>query len=80
MEVSMRKLILYWLFGTSDIEDYIILLARSIHHGNECIKLIEDHKQTLRKEKEVAEIALKLLKICDNHGIDADEEIKHIEL
>ena len=76
----MKKLILEWLFGTDDIKPYMELLRDSIGHHAECIELIEDHKETLARRKEDLNTILKLVKICENHGIDVDEEIKHIKL
>lgn len=76
----MKKLILEWLFGTDDIKPYMELLRDSIGHHAECIELIEDHKETLERSKENLHTILKLIKICENHGIDVDEEIKHVEL
>lgn len=83
----MKKLILMWLFGTDDIDSYIQLLKENmghcndgIKHAQECIDLIEDHKQTLEKCREDIDIMRKLIRICENHGIDVDEEIKHIKL
>lgn len=76
----MRKLILMWLFRTDDIEGYCKLL----HKDNERIKqqmdLIDSHLETLYEEKENIDIIRKLIKVCENHGINADEEIKKIEL
>ena len=76
----MKKLILEWLFGTDDIKPYMELLRDSMSHHVECIELIEDHKETLERSKENLNTILKLIKICENHGIDVDEEIKHVEL
>lgn len=83
----MKKLILWWLFGTDDIDSYMQLLRENmghcdddIKHCQECIDLIEDHKRTLEKHKEDINIIRKLIQICENHGIDVDEEIKHINL
>lgn len=83
----MRKLILRWLFGTDDIRDYMELLRDDIHHHDdnirhceECIKLINDHRKSLERAKLTLDTARKLIQICENHGIDVDEEIKHIEL
>ena len=84
---TFRKLILEWLFGTDDVDRYMQLLRENmnhcedgIKHANECIELIEDHKRTLKREKWFIDTTVKLLKICENHGIDVDEEIKRIQL
>lgn len=76
----MRKRILKWLFGTDDIKEYIGLLVESRDDSVEKIRLIDEHIETLKKLKEEIQIAMKLIKICQNHGIDVDEEIKHIQL
>lgn len=76
----MRKLILRWLFGTDDVEDYFKLLHRDNKHIQEQIDLIDSHLKTLYEEKENLDIIRKLVKVCENHGINADEEIKHIKL
>ena len=76
----MRKLILRWLFGTDDIEYYFKLLDRDNKRLQEQIDLIDSHLETLDQEKENLDIIRKLVKICENHGINADEEIKEIEL
>lgn len=75
----MRKHILNWLFGTDDIQSYFNLLSRSIDHNDEKICLIDEHLETLRKHKEDLILIRKLIKICENHGIDVDEEIKKID-
>ena len=84
---TFRKLVLEWLFGTDDIDRYIQLLRENmnhcedgIKHAHECIDLIQDHRQTLAKHKEDIDIMRKLIRICENHGIDIDEEIKNIKL
>lgn len=76
----MKKLILRWLFSTDDLEDYCKLL----HKDNERIKqqmdLIDSYLETLATERENLDIIRKLIKVCENHGINADEEIKEVEL
>lgn len=76
----MREIILRWLFGTDDIASYMELLERGINHSNECLELIDDHKDSIKRAKWALDTTRKLIKICENHGIDVDEEIKHIEL
>ena len=76
----MKKLILNWLFGTENVENYMDLLDKSMDHNKECKELIEGHLKTLKEEKDNLEIIRKLIKICENHGINADEEIKQVEL
>lgn len=76
----MRKLILWWLFGTSDIDDYMDLLRKDLDHLNEEHRLIDDHLKLLDRQKWALDTLRKLIRICENHGIDVDEEIKHMEL
>lgn len=83
----MRKLILNWLFGTDNVKRYMELLNKSLEHNHEsiehhkeCLRLIDDHKATLDKSKQYLNDILKLIKICQNHGIDVDKEMKQIEL
>lgn len=70
---KFRQLILEWLFGTDDVKSYIKLLKESIDDKQRAIELIEEHRESLKT-------ILKLIKICENHGIDVDEEIQHVEL
>ena len=76
----MRKLILMWLFGTDDIEDYMKLLTQRINHLKEGLELIHAHQRTLEREEWALNTLRKLIKVCENHGIDIDEAIKHIQL
>ena len=76
----MRKRILKWLFGTDDIKEYIDLLVESRDNTYEQMQLIDDHIKTLDRSKENINTILKLIKICENHGIDVDEEIEHVQL
>lgn len=83
----MRKIILEWLFGVDNVDSYMALLRENmdhceddIKHAQECIELINEHRQTLKRYQEDIDIMRKLIQICENHGIDVDEEIKHIEL
>ena len=74
----MRKLILNWLFGEENVEKYMELLSRSIDISNERIELIRDHIKTLEREKEHINTILKLIEVCENHGIQVEEELKQI--
>lgn len=76
----MRERILMWLFGTDDIQKYMELLTKRIGHNDECLELIREHKRTLEREEWALNTVQKLIKVCENHGIDIDEEIKHIQL
>ena len=76
----MKKLILNWLFGIDNVEVYMDLLCESINHHRECQHFIDDHIKTLNEAKENLDIIRKLIRICENHGIDVDKEIKQIEL
>ena len=75
----MKNLILRWLFGTDKIKEYMQLLGESLKHHEECKKLIDDHLTTLNDSKEYLNTILNLIKICENHGIDVDKEIKDIK-
>ena len=76
----MKKLILRWLFGTDDIDDYFDLLVNARDHSQEKIQLLDDHIATLERNRENIKTILKLIKICDNHGIDVDTEINHLQV
>lgn len=69
----MKKLILQWLFGVDNIDDYLEVLTRNI-------KQIESHIKTLDEEKEHITIIRKLIRVCENHGIDVDKEIKKVTI
>ena len=71
----MRKLILKWLFGTDDIEQYTELLSRAIDLSHTRIDLVDDHLKTLHREQEALKDMLKLIEICKSHGIDVDKEM-----
>ena len=83
----MRKLILEWLFGTDDIDSYMQLLrdnkdhcTDALKHNNECLELIREHRETIDRAEWFVQLCGKLIRICKNHGIDIDEEIKNIKL
>ena len=83
----MKKLILNWLFGIDNIDRYMELLQENmshcddgIKHAQECIDLIDEHRETLKREEWELDVLHKLLHICEKHGINVDEEIKLIEL
>ena len=76
----MKKLILWWLFGTDDIDDYLDLIVNAKNHTQEKIRLLDDHIETLERNKKNIETILKLIKICENHGIDVDVEIKRVQV
>jgi hypothetical protein len=83
----MKKLILEWLFGVDNVDRYMELLRENmnhcedgIKHAQECIDLIEHHKETLKREEWELDAIHKLLHICEKHGINVDEEIKLIKL
>ena len=76
----MKKTILRWLFGTDDIESYMDLLRRDVAHLNEELQLLNDHKRSLEREESELKMLRQMLQIFENHGIDVDEEIKHIQL
>lgn len=75
----MRERILWWLFGTDDIESYMKLLRQRWDHVNECLELLDEHKKTLDRQEWALNMIEKLMKICENHGIDIDKEIEKLE-
>lgn len=75
----MKKLILNWLFGTDNVKRYMELLGENIDHCKRCEDAIADHLETIREEKEHINTMIKLIKICENHGINVDEELKQID-
>lgn len=76
----MRKLILMWLFKTDDIKDYFELLRDYKYYIKRHADLIDNNISILEKWMEDLYIMRKLIKICENHEIDIDEEIKYVEL
>ena len=76
----MKKLILNWLFGIDNVEQYMDLLAESIAEKKRLIEVNEEKIKILKESIEDLTIIRNLIKICENHGINPDEEIKHIEL
>lgn len=76
----MKKLILNWLFGTDNVKNYTDLLYECMNHNQRHIDQVNDHLETLEREKENLNIIRKLIRVCENHGINVDEEIKQIEL
>lgn len=74
----MRNLIIKWLFGIDNIKTYMELLSENINHTNESISLVDDHLKTLSDRKEDLEIISKLIRVCKNHRINVDEEIKYM--
>lgn len=77
---EIKKLILEWLFGTDNVKDYMELLRDNLHYIERIIKANEDHIKTLQRHKEDLITIRKLILICENHGIDVDEEIKNVQL
>ena len=76
----MKKLILNWLFGIDNVDSYIKLMLENIDCREACVNEINHHLKTLHEERENLDIIRKLIKVCENHGIDADKEIKDIKL
>lgn len=75
----MRKRILEWLFGTSDIKRYVELLEDSIKLTEDFIKANKTHLETLEKYGEELDFSLKLIHICEEHEIDIDKELKQLK-
>ena len=83
----MRKLILNWLFGTDKVDSYIELLHENIETYKQnqelrkrYIEEIEAHMKTLAMTQEIINTLIKLVQVCENHGIDIYEEEKNIKL
>ena len=76
----MKKLILKWLFGTEKIDDYMHVLSDCIDVRQRFEDEIASHIKTLREDQEHLRTIIKIIKICENHGIDVDEEIKHVNI
>ena len=80
MKEKLRKLILRWLFGTDNISDYDELLVDNITTSKKLIKELNEHIKTREDYIDELRTTAKLARVCRNHGIDPDEEIKHIKL
>ena len=76
----MKKLILNWLFGTDNVDIYMEILEKYVDCNRRYLNAIDDHIKTLKRDKEHIEAILRLIKICENHGIDIDKELKQTEL
>ena len=76
----MRKLFFKWLFDVDDIADYGELLREVLQERRHHLAALNDHIETLNERSDDLELMRKLLKICENHGIDVDQEIKDITL
>lgn len=75
----MRKLILNWLFGTDNVKNYMQVLSEGVDRCQRYENEIVDHIETLGEVKKHINTILKLIKICENHGINVDEELKQID-
>ena len=83
----MKKLILQWLFGVDEIDSYMELLRQNrdhltnaLEHTNECLALIREHRETIDRAEWFIKLANDLIKVCEKHGINIDEEIRLIHL
>ena len=74
----MRKLILNWLFGEENVEKYMELLSESIELSNRQIELRRVYIKSLEREKEYLKTIIKLIDVCEKHGISVDDELKQI--
>ena len=82
----MRKLILRLLFG-ANVDEYTELLNRFIDCTEKYSCELDDHQKTIIKyledlesHRDTLDTVKKLIVVCQNHGIDVDEEIKHVKL
>lgn len=76
---KIRKIILNWLLGTDNVKEYMELLADNIEVRKGYIEEIASHRTSLEQSKEYFEDTLKLIKICEQHAIDVDKELKCID-
>ena len=74
----MRKLILNWLFGEENVEEYIEVLGKAVDLSNRQIELRCDYLKSLEREKEYINIIIKFIELCEKHGIPISDELKHI--
>lgn len=77
--MDIKKLILDWLIGSDNVQDYMDLLRENIANRKEHLKELNDHLVTLRQYQEDLELLRKVIQICENHGIDVDAEIRKLE-
>lgn len=71
--LNMKKLILNWLFGKENVEEYMELLSKAVELSNGRIDLISDHLKTLEREKEHINTILELIKVCEKYEIPETE-------
>lgn len=76
----MRERILMWLFGTDDIKSYFELLVTAKRYCEEHLVTLRDLVKEIERHKESLNLMMKLIKICENHGIDVDEELNYVAL
>ena len=76
----MKKLILKWLFGIDDVTQYVDMLGNAIEANKNCIERCNDVIRIVNEHKQDLDTIRKLIRVCENHGIDVDEEIKKIKL
>ena len=75
----MKKWILNWLFGTDNVQRYMEVLRDCRDTHQNYLDEIEDHIKSLKEDKEHIKIILKLIQICENHGIDVNKEFAQID-
>lgn len=80
MIVNIRKKILIWLFGTDNVDKYMTALTNYIDEVKQHRDTLDNYLKTMDGNLEDLRTIRKLIKICENHEIDVDEEIKHIQL
>ena len=77
---NIKKRILMWLFNTDNMEEYFALLHEVQNERENHINALNRHIETLHRLQDNLNIEIKLIKICENHGIDVDKELKEVEL
>lgn len=78
--VNVRKKILIWLFGTDDIDKYTTALTNYCDEVKQHRNTLENYIKTMDDNLKDLSTMRKLIKICENHEIDIDKEIKNIKL
>lgn len=71
----MKKLILRWLFGTDEVKEYIQLLLEHLQLHEKYKEMIDIDLKMFNRCKEELDTLLKLVEICEKHGIDIDKEL-----
>lgn len=74
----MKKWILRWLFDV-DAPEYFDILKRYLHELSEHRDTLTEMQEEIKSHRKSLITILKLIKICENHGIALDKEIEEIK-